>query len=90
MHKESIDTAIKENNPQDVQLYAHKLKGAVRVVGADKLAEKAYQLECEGKENNADAFADIFEDLKVEFEKLKSFLALPNWIELAKGKTAGK
>jgi len=81
---ESIADAIKAKKPADVQLYAHKLKGAASHVGAARLSQTAYQLECAARKKDMAAAASLFEDVQAEFEKVESFLSRADWIEIAK------
>ena len=57
---------------------------------AKQLVEKAYRLECAGKENDMEAFASLFEDLKSELENVMSFLSRDDWIEIAKEQSRNK
>lgn len=81
---ESIAGAIKAKKPADVQLYAHKLKGAASHVGAARLSQTAYQLECAARKKDMATAASIFEDVQAELEKVMSFLSRADWIETAK------
>ncbi|MFC1676865.1 CBS domain-containing protein [Planctomycetota bacterium] len=81
---EFIDQAIKKSNSKDVRLYAHRLKGSSRHICAERLGEVAYHLECAGNEGNIDAAVGFFDELKIEFEKVKAFLSKSDWIEIAK------
>jgi len=87
---EFIANAIKTKNPEDVKLYAHRLKGAARHVATKQLSEKAYRLECAGKENDMEVFASLFEDVKSELENVMSFLSRDDWIETAKEQSCNK
>lgn len=87
---EHIADTIKDENAKDVNFYAHRLKGAARHIAAEQLAEKAYRLECAGKENDMEAFASLFEDVKSELENVMSFLSRDDWIETAKEQSRNK
>jgi len=86
----SIAEAIKAENPADVQLYAHKLRGAAATIGARRLSEKARCLERAGEEKDMTAAVSLFEDVQSEFEKLKLFLSEADWIETAKQQSKSK
>jgi PAS domain S-box-containing protein len=81
---ESIADAIKAKKPADIQLYAHKLKGSALHVGATRLSQTAYQLECAAREKDMVMAAPLFEDVKAELEKATSLLSEADWIETAK------
>jgi len=86
----SLADAIKAQDVQKVKFYAHKLKGVARHLGAGKLSDKAHCLEgaaVEGKLQNA---GPLFDDIEQEFQKLKSFLSEPDWIEMAKQQEKNK
>jgi signal transduction histidine kinase/CheY-like chemotaxis protein/HPt (histidine-containing phosphotransfer) domain-containing protein len=80
----SIGNAIKAKKAADVQLHAHKLKGAALSIGANRLPEAAYRLECAGQEKDIAKAASVFNDVQSEFEKLVTFLSKADWIEIAK------
>ena len=87
---ESLAYAVKSKNPKDISLYAHRLKGLAGHVTAKRLLEKAYRLECAGREEDVDVAASIFEEARDEFEKVISFLSKVDWIEKAKERDRGK
>ena len=80
----SIVEAIKAENPTDIQLYSHKLKGAALSIGATRLPDAAYRLERAGQEKDTATAASLIDEVKNEFEKLISFLSEADWIEKAK------
>ncbi len=79
----SIAEAIKSANPKHIRMYAHSLKGASLQIGAKKLAEFAYQLECAGRDKNMLDVPVLFSTVQDEYSRLTLFLSQPNWIELA-------
>ena len=82
----AIKEAIDAKNAAGVRLYAHRLKGAAVAIGASVLSEKAYNLECAGRNSDLAGVAELFENVQDEFEKLALLLSDPQWIELAKQK----
>ena len=86
----SLADAVKTQKPKDISLYAHRLKGLAGHVTAKRLLEKAYRLECAGREEDVDVAALIFEEARDEFEKVISFLSKADWIERAKELDSGK
>ncbi len=79
-----ISDGIESNNPEEVRLYAHKLKGSASHVGAKNLVEKSYRLECAASKKALDRIPSIFEEIQEEAEKVKAFLSQPDWIARAK------
>ncbi len=76
--------AISTGDSKNVKLYAHKLKGLARHVAAKKLTDMLYKLETKGREGKLEGSESLFADIQTEFDKLKSFLSQPNWMETAK------
>ena len=80
----SIAEAIKSSNPKHIRMYAHSLKGASSQIGAKRLADLAYQLECAGRDKKMVDIPLLFSSVQDEYSKLTLFLRQPNWMELAK------
>ena len=83
----SIAEAIKNANPKHIKMYAHSLKGAALQIGAKKLADIAYQLECAGRDKDMSNVPVLFNTVQDEYSQLKLLLSQPNWIELTKNTT---
>jgi HPt (histidine-containing phosphotransfer) domain-containing protein len=81
---ELLGKAIKAANSADIELYAHRLKGVAMTMGAAKLAERAYSIECAGNEEDIETAASAFDGLKEDAESVMSFLSRDDWIEEAK------
>lgn len=79
-----LSEAITSARADDVKLYAHRLKGIAMTIGANRLSELAYSIEHAGGEKDVDTVEKAFEDVKIEFEKVRAFLARDDWMELAK------
>ncbi|MFA5424742.1 MAG: response regulator, partial [Phycisphaerae bacterium] len=82
----SIAEAIKSSNPKHIKMYAHSLKGASLQIGAKKLADYAYQLECAGRDKNMNDVPVLFSTVQDEYSRLTLFLSQPNWLETAQPK----
>jgi len=81
---ELIAGAIATQNPKDIKLHAHSLKGAARHVAAQELAEAAYRLESAADKGAIETAAPLFDDVKRAFEKVMALLSRADWIEKAK------
>ena len=81
---EFIANAIKTKNIKDIEFYAHRLKGSARCVTAEQLFDQTNRLEQAGREKDMVTAASVFHDVKAQYEKVRSFLSQPNWIEIAK------
>ena len=85
--QENIDflaKAIKADNPKDIRLCSHRLRGAALNIGAVKLAEKTNRIECAAEEKDIQTARALFGDAKAEIEKVLSFLYQPDWLQTAK------
>jgi signal transduction histidine kinase/HPt (histidine-containing phosphotransfer) domain-containing protein len=78
---ELLAEAIKAKDSKNVKMYAHKLKGLARHVAARKITDMLYDLEIKGRKEELEGSEVLFADIQTEFDKLKSFLSQPNWIE---------
>ena len=83
-HIESLPEAIKAGNAADVQAHAHAVKGSAATIGAKSLAQTAHRLELAAGQQNLEMAEALFADIQTEFQNLKSFLAKPGWMEIAK------
>jgi len=81
---EMLTEAMKACDTKGIKLYAHALKGAVANVGAKRLSNIAYRLECTGREENMVSATPLFDELKAESEKVVTFLSRTDWIEITK------
>lgn len=81
---QNLNEAVKVKNSEDVQLYAHSLRGTSAMIGANRLRENARQLECAGEERNTEVFDSLFNDVKEDCDKVMAFLSEENWLETAK------
>ena len=79
----SMTEAVQAQDAKLIKLYAHSLKGAASHIGAVELSQRAYQLECAGRDKNIEQAIVLFEQIQEEYEKIISFLSQSNWIELA-------
>ena len=80
---ELLAEAIEAMDSKNVKMYAHKLRGLARHVAASKLSDMLYPLETKAREGELEGSEELFADIQTEFDKLKSFLSQPNWIESA-------
>jgi CheY-like chemotaxis protein/HPt (histidine-containing phosphotransfer) domain-containing protein len=80
---DELSEAIKLGDTEAIKLYAHALRGAGGNFGAKRLSEIALRLECAAAENDLEAAAPVFEELRIEFEKVVSFISRPDWLEIA-------
>ncbi|MFA5554858.1 MAG: response regulator [Phycisphaerae bacterium] len=83
---QSLAEAIKSANPKYIRMYAHSLKGASLQIGAKRLGDVAYKLECAGRDKDMEHIPELFNQIQDEYSKLTLFLSQPNWINLAKNR----
>ena len=58
-----IQQAIERQDPAELKLYAHRLKGCLRYFGDNRAARLALQLEDMGREGTIEGAAERFADL---------------------------
>jgi len=87
---ELIAEGFRGGDAKEVRLYAHRLKGAALTIGAIRLSEKSFGLECAADDGDMVTSASLFDEVRAEFEKLALFLSQPDWIEKAKQQKAYK
>jgi HPt (histidine-containing phosphotransfer) domain-containing protein len=66
--------AISSQNSEALRTSAHSFKGSALNISATTLTEHCKQLEMMGKDNQLEGALDIFEKVKDEFVKVRSFL----------------
>jgi len=81
---EKILAAIRENDFANLELYAHRIKGATATIGAKTVAEITAQLERAGKEEDLETAESLIEQVQAEVDDLLSFLAEPDWLQKIK------
>lgn len=81
---ERLAEAVQARKSEDVELYAHTLKGASALIGANQLSEAARRLEFQGRINNTETFIFHFDEVQVNFEKVIAFVSEADWMEKAR------
>ncbi|MHC4118483.1 MAG: ATP-binding protein [Planctomycetota bacterium] len=81
---EKLAEAVEARKSQDVELYAHTMKGAAALIGANQLSEAARRLEFQGRVNNIETFVFYFDEVQVNFEKVIAFVSQADWMERAR------
>ncbi len=76
--------AVQAENLENIEFYAHRLKGVSMVMGAATLTPLAYALEQAGAEGRLVDIPDLFAPIQKTFDQVCAFLSQDNWIELAK------
>ena len=80
----SLKSAVKAHSPEQIELYAHAMKGSASNMGAIPLAKKAWLLEKDASEKKLNDVAEQLRAIEQEYIYLKSLLEHSNWIEYAK------
>jgi len=80
----SLKSAVNAHSPEQIELYAHALKGSASNIGAVPLAKKAWLLEKDASEKNLDNTSEQLRAIEDEYLHLKSLLEQPDWIECSK------
>ncbi|MHC4072461.1 MAG: Hpt domain-containing protein [Planctomycetota bacterium] len=84
---DELEEAVKLGDTATIKLYAHGIKGAGRNVGARRLSDIADQMECAGRENDVESARLLFDELRIEYEKVMSVMSDVNWTEVAERQT---
>jgi CheY-like chemotaxis protein/HPt (histidine-containing phosphotransfer) domain-containing protein len=81
---DALNNAVKTADAGAIKLYAHAVRGAAKNVGAKRVSNVAYRLECAGTDNDMKIAASLLDELKNELEKIVTFFSRSDWIEIAK------
>jgi HPt (histidine-containing phosphotransfer) domain-containing protein len=79
-----LGQAVQARDLENIELYAHRLKGVSMVMGAATLTPLAHALEQAGNEGRWDDIPGLFAPIEETFDQVSAFLSQENWIEMAK------
>ena len=79
----AIAAAIEAKDLSEIEMYSHKLKGAASTIGANQLASIASTIEYASQQGDLQTVIPSFDILKTEFDKMISFLARDDWMQIA-------
>jgi len=85
----SLKSAVNVHSTEQIELYAHALKGSASNIGAVLLAKKAWLMEKAASEKNLDDVSEQLRATEEEYVHLKSLLEHSDWIERAKRAAEG-
>ncbi len=80
----SLRQAIAGGDPEEIELYAHALKGSASNIGAIWLAKACWQLEKSAAEKHIEKADEWLKKIDSEFASLKALLEKPDWIHRTK------
>ena len=80
----SLQQAVAGGDPEQIELYAHAVKGSASNIGAIPLAKVAWQLEKTAAEKNLETATEWFEKITAEFAELRTLLQQSDWIQRTK------
>jgi signal transduction histidine kinase/CHASE1-domain containing sensor protein/CheY-like chemotaxis protein len=80
----ALGQAVKAGNARDIFTLAHTIKGSAATICAVTVAQAAYPLEAAGREETLHDIETLFASLQTEFDRLKTFLSQPDWMDKAK------
>ena len=80
----SLKSAVNTHIPEQIELYAHALKGSASNIGAVPLAKKAWIMEKNASEKNLHGIDEQLIRVEQEYRLLKSLLQESDWIQHAK------
>ena len=79
-----ILTAIREMDFANLELYAHRIKGAAAAIGAQRVSHITALLEQAGKQKHLQTAQSIIPSVQAEVDSLLSFLEKPDWLQIIK------
>ncbi len=79
-----LATAVEKGDSETIQSCAHSIKGSTANMGAKRLSELACLLEHRASQGDLSQARELFQKIRVEFERFESFVSQANWIEIAK------
>jgi HPt (histidine-containing phosphotransfer) domain-containing protein len=86
---QNLDRAMQTKDCSRIAMYAHRMKGSARNIGAMSLSETALKMELKAKESNMESLDADYTELKRLHEQLRVFVSNKNWLnELRNGATA--
>lgn len=80
----SLKSAVNAHSTDQIELYAHALKGSASNIGAIVLAKAAWQLEKAGSEKNVRDVDEQLAAVEQEYAMLRALFEYPDWMERAK------
>jgi signal transduction histidine kinase/CheY-like chemotaxis protein/HPt (histidine-containing phosphotransfer) domain-containing protein len=83
-----LTAAVETHDAKEVKSCAHAIKGSAANMGAKRLSEVAHRLERMASQEDLSEAEELLQRIRTEFEKLESFVSMPNWIETAKNRNS--
>jgi HPt (histidine-containing phosphotransfer) domain-containing protein len=80
----SLKSAVNSHSPDQIELYAHALKGSASNMGAVNLAKKAWIIEKAAAEKHLADIQDMLNVCEEEYFALRTLLERPDWMAQAK------
>lgn len=80
---DTLAQAVTSGDPEQVELYAHAMKGSASNMGAITLAKAAWQLEKTASEQNLDTAAQWLETIQKGLQEVTAFLQQSDWTQQA-------
>lgn len=81
---ESLKKSLENEDTENIKEFAHKIKGASANIAAKELSQNALELENAAKDADIEKCKQIYEQVKIEYDKLISLISEPDWMEKAK------
>ena len=78
---DSVENAVNNKDSVSLDNSAHSFKSSLATLGAFEASSLAGQLEMIGKSGGIDDSADIFVNLKFEYEKVISYFGSGEWVD---------
>jgi HPt (histidine-containing phosphotransfer) domain-containing protein len=85
----NLDQAMQTKDVSQIALYAHRMKGSSRNLGALALSEISLKMELRAKEGRLESMDQDYVELKRLYDLLRNFVSNENWLDALR-KEAGK
>jgi len=80
---EQLKEAISNQDAENIQLLAHRIKGTAKNMAAGTLAQKAFDLEQAAKNDQLENTQAMLAEIQTALDELTGFLSCTDWIQQA-------
>ena len=75
----NLETALENKDADQIEMYAHQFKGALRNLAAQDSVQLLQEIENQGAKGNHEKAKALYADLKPKVEKLQEFFEEGSW-----------
>ena len=78
---EKIESAIKNEKPEELLIAAHRLRGICLLIGASQVAESSGELENKAAARTVENSIELLDQLRDHFDRLVELISQNHWLE---------